>query len=148
MKKILLGIIIIALFGNCKKDDAIQSSCVSVLLPNYGFDTGNAINLSLALYSSSGINLPGNSLEINGYSVKGFVLYNTGFSIVAYELSDPAHGPNSCSRMTLSGIELSCQCDDGNKYELLSGQQISGATGHCLKAYRVEKNGNIIRVYN
>jgi len=146
MKKILLGIIIITLFGNCKKDDAIQSSCVSVLLPNYGFDTGNAINTNLALYS--GIDFAGNTLEINGYSVRGFVLYNTGFSIVAYELSDPAHGPNSCSKMSLSGIELSCQCDDGNKYEMVTGQQISGTTGHCLKAYRVERNGNIIRVFN
>ena len=146
MKKILLGIFIITLFTNCKKDDAIQSGCVSVLLPNYSFDTGNAINTNLVLYG--GLNFAGNSLEVSGYSVRGFVLYNTGSSIVAYELSDPAHGPSSCSKMTLLGVELSCECDDGNKYELVTGQQISGTTGHCLKAYRVERNGSIIRVFN
>jgi len=146
MKNILLGIFILTLFGNCKKDDNIQSGCVSVLLPNYGFDTGNAINLSLPQYS--GLQFAGNSLYVSGYSVRGVYLYNTGSSIVGFEASDPAHEPNSCSRMTLSGIELTCQCDDGNKYELLTGQQISGTSGNCLKAYRVESNGNIIRVYN
>ena len=146
MKKILLSIFIIILFGNCKKDDAIQSGCVSVLLPNYSFDTGNAINTSLPLYG--GLDFVGNSLYISGYSVRGFYLYNSGSSIVAFEASDPAHGPNSCSLMTLSGIELTCQCDDGNKYELLTGQQTFGTTGNCLKAYRVEKSGNIIRVFN
>lgn len=146
MKKILLGIIIITLFGNCKKDDALQSGCVSVLLPNYSFDTGNAINTSLPLYG--GLEFAGNSLYVSGYSVRGFYLYNSGSSIVAFEASDPAHGPNSCSRMTLSGIELTCQCDDGNKYQLLTGQQTFGTTGNCLKAYRVEISGNIIRVFN
>ncbi len=146
MKKILLGIFIITLFGNCKKDDAIQAGCVSLLLPNYSFDTGSAINLNLPQYS--GLQFAGNSLYVGGYGVMGIYLYNSGSSIVAFEASDPAHGPNSCSLMTISGIELSCQCDDGNKYELLTGQQISGTTSNCLKAYRVENNGNIIRIYN
>jgi len=146
MKKILLGILIITLFGNCKKDDDVQAGCVSVLLPNYSFDTGNAINLNLPQYS--GLQFAGNSLYVSGYSVMGFYLYNSGSSVVAFEASDPAHAPNSCSRMTLSGIELTCQCDDGNKYQLLTGQQIFGTTGNCLKAYRVESNGSIIRVYN
>jgi len=146
MKKILLGILIITLFGNCKKDDDVQAGCVSVLLPNYSFDTGNAINLNLPQYS--GLQFAGNSLYVSGYSVMGFYLYNSGSSVVAFEASDPAHAPNSCSRMTLSGIELTCQCDDGNKYQLLTGQQTFGTTGNCLKAYRVESNGSIIRVYN
>ena len=144
MKKILLGIIIITLFGNCKKEDDDQYGCVSVLLPNYSFDTGNAINLNFY----GGDLLPFNSIKKDEYGVKGIVVFNTGSSIVAYELSDPAHGPSSCSKMTLLGFELSCECDDGNKYELLTGQQISGTTGHCLKTYRAEKFGNIIRVYN
>jgi len=146
MKKIFICIFILSLFGNCKKDDAGQNGCVSVLLPNYGFDTGATINLSLPQYS--GLQFAGNTLYVGGFSVKGIYLYNTGSSIVAFEASDPAHGPSGCSLMTLSGIDLSCECDDGNKYQLLTGQQTAGATGNCLRAYRVEKSGNIVRVYN
>jgi hypothetical protein len=116
------------------------------LLPNYPFDTGSAININLPQYN--GLQFIGNSIYVSGYSVRGFYLYNTGSSIVAFEASDPAHAPNECSLMTLSGIELTCPCEDGNKYEILTGQQISGDSGNCLRAYRVEEIGSIVRVFN
>lgn len=131
---------------SCKEDDVSQNGCVSNLLPNYGFDTGSEINLSLPLYN--GLQFAGNSVFISNYGVRGIYLYNTGSSIVAYEASDPAHGPSSCSGMSISGIELTCGCGDDNSYELLTGQQTSGATGNCLRAYRAEQNGTIVRVYN
>jgi|TARA_B110000014_G_C20089726_1_gene570359 hypothetical protein len=146
MKKLLLLFLIIISLSNCNSDDAIQSGCVSELLPNYPFDTGSAININLPQYN--GLQFGGNSLYVSGYSVRGFYLYNTGSSIVAFEASDPAHAPNECSLMTLSGIELTCPCEDGNKYELLTGQQISGDSGNCLRAYRVEQIGSIVRVFN
>ena len=146
MKNIITGIFILYFLVIVINDDDSQNGCVSVLLPNYGFDTGATINLNLPQYS--GLKFAGNTLYVSGYSVKGFYLYNTGSSIVAFEASDPAHGPNSCSRMTLSGIELSCECGDGNKYQLLTGQQTAGTTGNCLRAYRVEQSGNIVRVFN
>lgn len=145
MKNILTYILIAICFINCNNDDN-QDDCVSRQLPNYPFDTGATINLNLPQYS--GLQFPGNTLFINGYSVKGLYLYNTGSSIVAFEASDPAHAPSSCSRMTRNGIELSCECGDGNKYQLLTGQQIEGEGGYCLRAYRVEQSGNIVRVFN
>ena len=144
MKKILFGILIILFICNCKNDDNFQSDCVSELLPNYTFDTGGTINLNLPQYNQ--LQFVGNSLYVAGYGVKGFYLYNTGASIVAFEASDPAHAPN-CSRMTQSGIELICPCDD-NVYELLTGQQLEGGTGNCLRNYRVEQIGSVIRVFN
>ncbi len=144
MKKILL--VLLVLLVNCKNDDSFQSGCVSELLPNYSFDTGSAININLPQYN--GLQFIGNSIYVSGYSVRGFYLYNTGSSIVAFEASDPAHAPNDCSLMTLSGIELTCPCEDGNKYEILTGQQISGDSGNCLRAYRVEEIGSIVRVFN
>jgi hypothetical protein len=144
MKKILL--VLLVLLVNCKNDDSFQSGCVSELLPNYPFDTGSAININLPQYN--GLQFIGNSIYVSGYSVRGFYLYNTGSSIVAFEASDPAHAPNDCSLMTLSGIELTCPCEDGNKYEILTGQQISGDSGNCLRAYRVEEIGSIVRVFN
>lgn len=146
MKKILLLVFTILLFVSCKEDDVSQNGCVSKLLPNYGFDTGSEINMSLPLYG--GLQFAGNSVYISNYGVKGIYLYNTGSSIVAFEASDPAHGPNACSRMSISGIELTCECEDGNSYELLTGQQTQGVTGNCLRAYRVEQNGSIVHVYN
>ncbi len=132
---------------SCNTNDDLQNGCVSVLLPNYGFDTGTTINMSLPQYS--GLQFAGNALYIGGYSVKGFYIYNNGSGYVAFEASDPAHAPSSCSLMTLSGITLSCACDDDeNEYELLTGQQTQGATGNCLKAYRIEQSGTILRVYN
>lgn len=146
MKKVLLLVFTVFLLVNCKDDDISQNGCVSNLLPNYGFDTGSEINMSLPLYN--GLQFAGNSMYLSNYGVKGIYLYNTGSSIVAFEASDPAHAPSSCSRMTISGIELTCECGDENSYELLTGQQTAGETGNCLRAYRAEQNGTIVRVYN
>lgn len=145
MKNILGYIFLFLVIAGCGNDDDVDG-CVSRLLPNYPFDTGSTINLNLPQYAS--LKFASNTLYVPGYSVKGFYLHNTGSSIVAFEASDPAHGPSSCSKMVLSGIELSCECGDGNKYQLLTGQQTSGDTGNCLRAYRVEQFGNVVQVYN
>ncbi len=146
MKKNAFYFILFLLCFSCKDDNDVVNDCVSRLLPNSSFDTGNTINLNLPFYSS--LQFAGNSLFLDGYGVKGIYLHNTGSTIVAFEASDPAHEPNNCSKMERIGIELSCQCGDGYKYQLLTGQQTTGGTGNCLRAYRAERSGNIIRVYN
>lgn len=146
MKKIAFYLTILLAFISCKQDDELDNGCVSQSLINYPFDSGTTINTNLPQYS--GLQFAGNTLFLSNYGVKGVYLYNTGSSIVAFEASDPAHGANSCSQMTISGIELNCHCGDGNKYQLLTGQQTSGTSGNCLRAYRVEQSGSIIRVYN
>ena len=139
-------ILLVAVMGiSCSSDDR-QNSCVSRLLPNYAFDTGNAINLNLPQYSN--LQFAGNTAYVSGFGVKGIYLYNTGSSIVAYEASDPSIAPSSCSKMELTGIELSSTCGNGNKYLLLTGQQVEGEGGYCLRAYRVDVIGSVIRVYN
>ncbi len=145
MKHSAIYFILLLLCFSCKKDDDSVDGCVSKLLPNYSFDTGNTINLNLPQYS--GLQFAGNTLFLPSYGVKGIYLYNTGSSIVAFEASDPAHEPNNCSLMVLNGIELTCSCEN-YKYQLLTGQQTSGGTGNCLRAYRADRNGTIVRVYN
>ena len=144
MKTFIMYSTLFILCFSCKKDD-ISNGCVSQLLPSYSFDTGNTINLNLPQYSS--LQFTGNSLFLPSYGVKGIYLYNTGSSIVAFEASDPAHEPNDCSRMTLNGIELTC-ARENYKYQLLTGQQLVGGTGNCLRAYRADRIGNVVRVYN
>lgn len=142
MKRFFLIIFLFIILTNCNNDNA-DASCVSRQLPNYGFD----VTLNLNFYNS--LQFTGNAEYIPGYGVKGFYLYNNGSAIVAFEASDPAHAPSSCSLMSRSGIELSCECGDGNKYQMLTGQQTEGTGGHCLRAYRVDDLGNnMIRVYN
>jgi hypothetical protein len=51
--------------------------------------------------------------------------------------------------MTISGIEATCPCtDDNNKYNIITGQPISGNGQYGLKAYRAERVGAIVRVSN
>ncbi len=145
MKKIAIYFTLFILCFSCKNDDDTSNGCVSKLLPDYPFDTGSTINLNLPQYSS--LQFAGNTLFLSSYGVKGVYLYNTGSTIVAFEASDPAHAPNSCSLMSLNGIELVCSCES-YKYQLLTGQQVVGGTGNCLRAYRVDRNTNIVRVYN
>lgn len=142
MKPFVLITFLFLLLTGCNSDNS-DASCVSRQLPNYGFD----VTLNLTFFNS--LQFAGNVEYVSGYGVKGFYLYNTGSSIVALEASDPAHAPSSCSLMSRTGIELSCECGDGNKYQMLTGQQTEGTGGHCLRSYRVDDIGNnMIRVYN
>ena len=63
-----------------------------------------------------------------------------------YELSDPNHPPNDCSRMSINGIVASCPCSsDTNTYNIVTGQPMTGNGEFPMKAYRAERSGNIIR---
>lgn len=149
MKPFILTIFLFLLLTSCNSDNN-DASCVSRQLPNYGFD----VTLNLTFFNN--LQFANNAEYISGYGVKGFYLYNTGLTntnggnlIVALEASDPAHAPSSCSQMTMSIPFLSCECGDGNKYQMLTGQQTEGTGGHCLRSYRVDDLGNnMIRVYN
>jgi nitrite reductase/ring-hydroxylating ferredoxin subunit len=62
----------------------------------------------------------------------------------AFDAACPNQVISSCSTMTLKGINVLCPCD-GNEYSLFTGQ---GGSEYPLKQYRVEVNGNVLRIYN
>ena len=116
----------------------------------YLVDIGFQIDLNTNLPQYGNLNFPGNSVIVPNAGLRGFVIYNLDNSqYFVYELSDPNHSPNDCSRMTVSGIEATCPCnDDQNKYNIITGQPIQGDGLYGLKAYRAQRNGAIIRVTN
>jgi len=132
---------------SCSKSDDGQNQ--SPYLPDYEFDTLNLINTNLPQYSS--LTLPGNHIVVEApYGINGFVLYHAGNNnYSAFEISDPNHSLGTCSKLSVEGLHATCGCSDGNTYEILNGLPTDGTQAeYPLKRYRVEKNGNIIRVYN
>ena len=144
MKKLLLTVLTSFILIACSNNDNNNNN---EYLPNDSFDTGSTINLSFPQYNS--LQFPGNHVIINQYGLNGIVVYYSGSSYIAFELSDPNHHLQSCSRLTVDGVLATCGCDDENTYDILTGQPNGSTTGqYGLKPYFVEVSGSIIRVYN
>jgi len=135
------------LFNSCNNDDDNNQNN-NPNIPNAIFDTGNLIDTRLPQYNQ--MQFPGNHITLNNnYGINGVVLYFTGSTYSAFELSDPNHQITTCSNLTVSGPIATCSCEDGNSYEIITGQREEGTTGqYTLVPYRVEVNGSIIRVFN
>ncbi|QRM88399.1 hypothetical protein FG167_03900 [Lacinutrix sp. WUR7] len=146
MKKLILTVVTSFLLFACSKNDNNNDN---EYLQNYSFDTGNLINTGLVASPYGDLDIPGNYAVVPNYGINGIVVYYSGISYSAFELSDPNHHIQSCSTLTIEGIIASCDCEDGNSYEIVTGQPQNGTTGaYGLKPYFVEVSGNIIRVYN
>jgi hypothetical protein len=113
-------------------------------------DIGFQIDLNTNLPQFGNLNFDLNFVTVPDTGLRGIIVYRiSSTQYVAYELSDPNHSPNSCSRMSISGIEATCPCpDDQNKYNVITGQPIQGDGRYGLKAYRAERIGEVVRVTN
>jgi len=109
-------------------------------LPNYSFTIN--IDTNLPLYSN--LKFVSNAVYISGQGVRGVIVFNTGSGYNAFDAACPNQALGSCSTMTIKGINAVCPCDS-KEYSLFTGQ---GGLQYPLKQYRVEANGNMIRVYN
>ena len=110
-------------------------------LPNYNFTVD--INMSLPNYSS--LLYPSNAIYYPSQGVRGIIVFNTGGGYNAFDAACPNQALSSCSTMTIKGINSLCACDSA-EYSLFTGQ--SAGKQYPLKQYRVEVNGNMLRVYN
>ena len=148
MRSISLILISFFLITSCSKSDS-NSIRNNSYVPNFAFDTGNLINTNFSQYDQ--LRFAGNYVILDSpYGVNGTVLfYAGGENYSAFELTDPNHILNTCSKLTVEGVIASCLCDDGNSYDILTGAGQENTAGpFSLKRYFVEVNGNIIRVYN
>jgi nitrite reductase/ring-hydroxylating ferredoxin subunit len=140
MKKILPLILISTFLLSCSKDKFNNNN---PYLPNYAF----SIDINKSLPSYSALNFTGNAVKAypaNGPS-RGLIVFNTGSGYNAYDGACPNQDLSSCSTLTISGSNANCPCGSEN-YNLFTGQSVGKQ--YPLKLYRVEVNGDLIRVYN
>lgn len=145
MKIKLLSVLFVLLaLLSCKEDDEVNEDNPFLLDPLVDL----RLNLNLPEYNS--LNFPSGSVIIAQQGIKGIVIYNiNNEQYSAFELSDPNHVPNSCSRMMVEDIIASCPCpDDSNSYNIVTGQPFENSGVYPMQAYRVVRSGNTIRVTN
>lgn len=144
--KIVLSIAIVSMLSfSCKNDDDFTGNNPNLINPLVNI----SLNLSLPEYDA--LKFPGGSVLLNPpQGIRGVVVYNinnTEYS--AFELSDPNHTPNSCSRMEIDGIIATCPCTtDDNEYNIVTGQNMVDQNLFPMLRYRAVRNGNVISVSN
>ncbi|MAO10614.1 MAG: hypothetical protein CMC07_06970 [Flavobacteriaceae bacterium] len=143
MKKIAFLLILTTLIA-CKSDDDKVDDNPFLTSPLV------SLNLNLNLPQYNPLKFPGSSLVITQQGIRGIVIYNENNTIYhAFELSDPNHVPNDCSRMEIDGIEANCPCEnDTNKYNIVTGQNITDPSLYPMQRYRAERVGDNVRVTN
>lgn len=142
MKRFLPIFLLIFTFSGCSSDDDLRRN---PYLPHLNF----SVNFDLSLPEYNQLNFPGNKFVTRNYGINGIVIFNlNNDQYMAFELTDPNHVPQACSSLTVEGTQATCNCGDGNKYEVITGQPLTGEGKHTLKPYRVERIGDVLRISN
>jgi hypothetical protein len=142
MKKFLFAIFLLALFVGCEKDSTRRTN--NPYLPNYGFSA--VLNLNLPSYS--GLLTPVNPIAV---TIEGdidlLIMKVSDNQFYAWNGNCPNQTATACSKLSISGSNGKCNCDDQFLYSLFTG--IGQNATYPLVNYRVEALGNnTIRVYN
>lgn len=129
------------LFTTCSKNNLENENCRFLL------DIGVNVNINLNLPQFSQLKFAGNSVYIPNQGNAGIIIAYTGADYLAWDAADPNHVQRPCSRLVNSGLNATCGCDDKNEYNLVNGQGSKNGTLQCsLRNYRVERNGNSLRI--
>lgn len=137
MKKYALLFLIIPFFLSCS-DSGLNNT--NPFVPNYSFTID--VNLNLPAYSN--LKFVSNAVYISGIGARGVIVFNTGSGYNAFDAACPNQTISACSTMTINGINAVCGCDN-SEYSMFTGQ---GQLQYPMKQYRVQVNGNVLRVYN
>jgi nitrite reductase/ring-hydroxylating ferredoxin subunit len=137
MKKSVWLFVLFLAFISCSDNGPVNTN---PFIPNYTFTVD--INMNLPTYSK--LLYPSNAVYYAGKGVKGLLIFNTGSGYTAFDAACPNQSLSSCSTMTINVIDAVCPCDN-KTYSLFSGQ---GSLQYPMKQYRVEVNGNVLRIYN
>lgn len=146
MKPFFFSLIVLLSLLSCKKEDG------TTVNDNNPFLTPPIVNLNLNLNlpEYNPLKFPGNSVFINNRGIKGIVIYNVNNNLyTAFDLTDPNHIPNSCSRMDVEGIIATCPCEnDSNAYDIVTGQHQNNENSYPMQQYRAERNGDVVSISN
>lgn len=136
MRNFFYAIVVVLLF-RCSGDDAIRNC-------NFLIDVNVERPIDLNLPQFNQLNFVSGVAQIDGQGNGGiFVIRVNNETLRAFDGADPNHAFSSCSLMQLDGTILQCNCADGNKYSLFTGQIIEGDPQPCgLREYRVFPLGN------
>ena len=137
MKKYSFFFLLLVLLNSCS-EQAVRNN--NPYLPNYTV----LIDINLNLPEYSNLKFVSNAVLIPAKGVRGVVVFNTGSGYNAFDAACPNQALSSCSTMTIKGINLLCACDN-EEYSLFTGQ---GKLQYPLKQYKVEVNGDVLRVFN
>lgn len=113
-------------------------------VPSFSFTID--INMELPMYNS--LLYPSNAqlITFNGAGANGIIVFNTGGGYRAYEANCPNQYILNCSRLEIQGIRAKCPCDE-LEYSLFTGLPVEQGD-YPMISYRVERIGNILRVFN
>jgi nitrite reductase/ring-hydroxylating ferredoxin subunit len=125
---------------SCGNDDDVRNRNPYLLDVNF--------SQQLTPIQSQDLEFPSNSVYIANAGIRGVHVVNTGSGLFAWEASDPNHTPNDCSRTVRNGIEVTCQCNDGNTYNLFTGQSSGAVLEFTLLQYRVRRDGDAVVISN
>ncbi|MEZ4779812.1 MAG: hypothetical protein R2786_10565 [Flavobacteriaceae bacterium] len=146
MYKFLFSLIIFVILTGCNKnnDDGINNNNPYLTPPIVNL----TLNLNLPEYNP--LRFPGNSIVLSQQGIKGIIVYNVNNDLyTAFDLTDPNHIPNSCSKMTVEGIIATCTCEDHNAYDIVTGQITPAEQNtYPMHQYRISRSGDNITVSN
>ena len=108
------------------------------------------LNLSLPLYNQ--LNFVGGSIFIPEIGIKGVIVFNlSGSTFLAWEATCPNHLPESCSKLSISGVLAECSCENF-QYSLATGQLLNPSEKlnppRDLLFYQIQNFNGILRISN
>ncbi|MEZ4793514.1 MAG: hypothetical protein R2783_08665 [Gelidibacter sp.] len=131
-----LVLIALLIITACSKNDRVNN-CNYLL----NVSVSASVNMNLPQYSQ--LQFTSNSVYIANQGNAGIIVTNVGnSSFRAWDAADPNHTPTSCSKLTITGANATCGCQDANEYSLFTGQSIGVNLPCGLKEYRVGNAGN------
>jgi hypothetical protein len=143
MKKYFLTLVIFGLLCSCDKESGRSNN--NPYLPNYSFSA--ILNLNLPGYSGLNSNLNPTQITVDG-DIDIVMMKISSNEYRAWNGNCPNQSPTACSRLSISGLNAKCNCEDAYEYNMFNGIGNNGAS-YTMVPYRVEVLGNnSIRVYN
>jgi len=138
----IFGILVLSiLFTTCDNERSRERN---PNVPLYRFTI--EINMDLPQYNA--LLYPSNAVLINsvGAGTNGIIVFNAGGSYRAYEANCPNQTFITCSQLQINGVRAVCPCDE-LEYSLFTGLPVAQGD-YAMIMYRIEQNGNIVRIWN
>jgi len=137
MKKFWLLLVFVSVLFSCSDS---EKSNKNPNIPSYSVNL--SVDMNLPAYSN--LKFVSNGVIVPNFGAKGVIIFNAGGTYNAFDAACPNQALNSCTAMTIDGINAVCSCDK-TSYSLFTGL---GGKEYPLKQYKVEVTGTLIHVYN